>query len=713
MTDPNLDSDLNSQDQIKPTAFDAPATDSLKQSGFKWSWRHSLLLTGSLLVLLLIIFMVSAKAILITTNAENSLISLSGGTSLKLGNGRYLVIKDSYRLRLQAQGYEPLELSLEVNSDTLSNLNYELTPLPGRIRARFAMNSQNEETVKGVVRLNGSGMGPANEFLFKDLQPGEYRMRADAYLYEPKELDILVRGREITEEITLELDPNWGYLIFNATPEDAQLYVGNQQLETQTSDGRQTARVESGTSTLTIKRQGYKDWQSEISVQKEQQIDLGSILLEPVDTQYSINTNPSGVSVTVNGEYAGQTPVTLDLLPDTAHQLKLFKAGYLSQQHQIKVARNSIETRDFELVPDLVSVSISVSPQNARVSVNGVSIDKLNSSRNANGSYTLALPSIKHKVNVSADGYADKTLDLLPVKGSGQLLKVQLLTDEQALWASTPGQYTGIAGNNMLLFRDAGLVPMGSSRREPGRRANEVQWNADLRRAFYVSTTETTNKQYRLFESEHSSGHWKTLGLDGPERPAVGMSWQKAALYCNWLSERSGLEPFYTVSKGFVSGANPKSTGYRLLTEAEWTYLAKITPAGIPQRYVWGDSDQPPNKFENFADQSVAGKINFILENNNDGFAVSAPVASFASNSKGIYDLGGNVMEWMHDWYQPIPYETGAEVSDPLGPSEGEFHVIRGASWGRGYLPQLRVAYRDYDSRGRNDLGFRIARYAM
>lgn len=75
--------------------------------------------------------------------------------------------------------------------------------------------------------------------------------------------------------------------------------------------------------------------------------------------------------------------------------------------------------------------------------------------------------------------------------------------------------------------------------------------------------------------------------------------------------------------------------------------------------------------------------------------------------------MSGNVNEWIQDWYTPAPYKATETIVDPTGPEEGEFHVIRGASWARGYLPQLRLAYRDYDSTGRNDLGFRIARYAM
>ena len=288
-----------SGNQIQPDTFDAPSSDISSSSGFKWGWRHSLASVASILVLLLIIFMVSAKAILITTNAENTQISLNGGTSFKLNEGRYLVIKGNYELSLKAQGYVPRDIALEVTSETVSSLSYELTPLPGRIRAKFSMTSQNGDPVKGIMRLNGSGLGPTNEFLFKDLQPGEYEIRADAYLYETKTISVEVRGREITEEVVLELDPNWGYLNFSVTPEDAQLFIGNQPLEISTADESKetpdkTALVETGLSKLVLKREGYKDWPFEVDIARDEQIDLGDIVLEPVDTQYTINTEPTG-----------------------------------------------------------------------------------------------------------------------------------------------------------------------------------------------------------------------------------------------------------------------------------------------------------------------------------------------------------------------------------------------------------------------------------
>ena len=101
-----------------------------------------------------------------------------------------------------------------------------------------------------------------------------------------------------------------------------------------------------------------------------------------------------------------------------------------------------------------------------------------------------------------------------------------------------------------------------------------------------------------------------------------------------------------------------------------------------------------------------------VIGNYDDGYVVSAPAGSFAPNGKGIFDLGGNVAEWTNDYYDVV-ISTGKKVeTDPMGPASGEFHVIRGSSWAHGAVTELRLSFRDYGSKSREDVGFRIARYA-
>ena len=200
-----------------------------------------------------------------------------------------------------------------------------------------------------------------------------------------------------------------------------------------------------------------------------------------------------------------------------------------------------------------------------------------------------------------------------------------------------PEQYTTVAGQQMQLFKSPGMVQMGSSRREAGRRSNEVRYKAQLNRHFYVSAHEVTNKQFRAFMPTHNSGNYKRKSLDAAKHPVANVSWQQAALYCNWLSKQEKLSPFYQTQAGFVSGYNQLANGYRLLTEVEWSWLARNKNSGL-LTYAWGDSIQPPNKpVDNFADVNAVEFIAFTLANYNDGYKASSPVGRFPANHRGLF----------------------------------------------------------------------------
>jgi len=173
---------------------------------------------------------------------------------------------------------------------------------------------------------------------------------------------------------------------------------------------------------------------------------------------------------------------------------------------------------------------------------------------------------------------------------------------------------------------------------------------------------------------------------------------------------REGLAPFYKQAKGIVIGYNRSAVGYRLPTEAEWAWSARVDGETL-LKFPWGDNFPPVETVENYADSGSAHITGRVLNNYRDGHVVSANVASFAANKKGLHDLGGNVAEWVHDVYI-TPAVDGVNQVDPTGPQAGDNYVIRGASWARSKIAELRLSYRDYGQAGRDDVGFRIARYA-
>jgi formylglycine-generating enzyme required for sulfatase activity len=223
---------------------------------------------------------------------------------------------------------------------------------------------------------------------------------------------------------------------------------------------------------------------------------------------------------------------------------------------------------------------------------------------------------------------------------------------------------------------------------------------------------EVTNRQFREFAPSHDSGTFKGIDLDQDDRPAVQVTWEQAARFCNWLSRKEGLAPVYVEINGRLRSTNPIANGYRLPTEAEWEFCARYRTTGKSWKYPWGESYPPQAETVNIADASAASILTLVLDKYEDDHPAAAPVGSFPAGPNGLFDLGGNVAEWCHDYYSIYPYRPGQIETDPTGPGEGQHHVIKGGSWKHASIRNLRAAFRDYQDEPRVDLGFRVCRYA-
>ena len=294
--------------------------------------------------------------------------------------------------------------------------------------------------------------------------------------------------------------------------------------------------------------------------------------------------------------------------------------------------------------------------------------------------------------------------------GLEQQIRVNLKSLEEAKLESIKPVITTVAGQTLKLFYP-GEFTMGASRREPGRRANETLRDVVLEKPFYLSLHEVTNSQFRRFRADHASGVLQGRTLDLDSQPVVQITWTDAALYCNWLSEQESLLPFYQVSGDEIVGYNAESNGYRLPTEAEWEWAARTDDAGNTLRFPWGEQLPPPEKAGNFADLSTRTFLGHYLPTYDDGAPGTAPVGGYTANARGLFDMAGNVSEWVHDYYGAVGTLSSVKEVDPLGPDEGRYRTIKGSSWAHSSITELRLSYRDFGEEARDDLGFRIARY--
>ncbi len=146
-------------------------------------------------------------------------------------------------------------------------------------------------------------------------------------------------------------------------------------------------------------------------------------------------------------------------------------------------------------------------------------------------------------------------------------------------------------------------------------------------------------------------------------------------------------------------------------TEAEWAWAARrdiADPSGV-RKFSWDGDLPPPDGAGNLADVSARAFLGDILFDYNDRSPVTTTVGTYSANQHGLFDMAGNVAEWVNDYYGASG-SLGVE-RDPLGPEAGQFRVIRGSSWAHGTITELRLSFRDFGEEPRDDVGFRVARY--
>lgn len=680
-------------------------------SSFKLSAAHVALGFIAIISALIILFVTLSRSVEVRaieqslTSPEtylplNANVTFASIIKLPLGN-RVLLLRGEHEVSIELDGYQAIKRTIIIGDDANQSFEIEMLRLPGSLN--IVVNSSTGEPLKSTanVSLDGLLVGDAPN-TFKDVSAGLRTILIDAPLYRAQTKQVLVRGKNETQTIDFKLEPAWAEYQINSTPEAAKVFIDG-QAQGQTP---LTIKIEEGQHLLSIQAEKFKHYERSFVVVAGQDVVVPNVELIPSDGKLVLTSKPTGAAVILNEKYRGSTPMSLTLKPDQPQNIKLYKAGYQLYSNQLSVSAASTTDKLVELKNDLIPVKISVSPSTADVFINGQAQGK--------GSKTVSLNTLPQRISVRKKGYVTQNVELIPTRNSEQIVSVNLLTKEQNYWAQVPDNYRTRFGHEMRLFKNLGTVNMGSSRRENGRRSNETVYQATLSKPFYVSITEVTNKQYRAFKPSHNSGNYKTKSLNAQKAPVSNVSWQDAARYCNWLSKQEGLDPFYQTTKGFISGHNKDANGYRLLTEVEWSWLARKKDDS-ELLYPWGTGDSPSRKTGNYADKQASNILSFILEDYDDGYTGPSPVGRFEPNHSGLYDLDGNVSEWIHDWYSSKGNSELKEKNalvDPMGPSIGEFHVVRGGSWAKGYLPQLRLAYRDYAAKGKHDIGFRVARYA-
>ena len=210
---------------------------------------------------------------------------------------------------------------------------------------------------------------------------------------------------------------------------------------------------------------------------------------------------------------------------------------------------------------------------------------------------------------------------------------------------------------------------------EAGKKKHRVR----ITRPFYLGVYEVTQAQYEAvmgnnpsFFTANGRGKDRVPGQSTDRHPVEQVSWLDAVKFCNKLSEREGIAPFYGIDGGKVTVADWNRPGYRLPTEAEWQYACR---ANTSTRYPFGD------------DAARLGEYGWFSGNSGDK---THPVGEKRPNGFGLYDMLGNVSERCWDAHdEPSHMYSG--------------RVYCGGDWG------ARSACRDAGDCRAGNLGFRLA----
>jgi formylglycine-generating enzyme required for sulfatase activity len=430
-------------------------------------------------------------------------------------------------------------------------------------------------------------------------------------------------------------------------------------------DGKSVARVpgtvtvEAGDRDLIVRAPRHVDLVTRLRIEgagRRQSLDAP---LQPAFGWLQLDTAPLHARISIDGEYRGDAPQKLEL-DSGVRRLSITATGRRAWNSEIAIIAGQ--------VLDLGTIDLAAPPP------------------------PRALP-----VVAAVENTAQITAPPVPAPPAARVQSALLGT---------------------LVLLPAGSYTQGSDRREQGRRANEAQRRVTLTRAFYLSEREVNIAQFRAFRATHLAGLAMDRSLDLDAQAASNMSWNDAVEFCNWLSQREGLPLAYERRDNRWQLVEPRNTGYRLPTEAEWEYAARYVDGQRWQRFAWGDALPPSRAAANLAGQESLPtkpgpevRLASALPDYRDEHPVIAPVGSYAATSVGLHDMGGNVSEWTHDVYASLP-EAGP-VTDPLGPSVDGVHAIRGASWRTSAIAQLRLAWRERAAGPAQHIGFRVARHAQ
>jgi formylglycine-generating enzyme required for sulfatase activity len=602
-------------------------------------------------------------------------ISVIEGVGFSIGGSVYR-IGGNVKAIVGAVKFDPVTIAITTDSPPI--INVTLKPSPGLIKVTTQPTDKNT-----MWSIDNTAVSIGSDFSY-ELQPGHHVLTAENKFHEPFITDISIESDEI-KVVEAIMQPIIGSMAIKTTPSQAEVFV-------QTMSAGMTPLAlnkTGGAYNVTVKLEGYEDITDVVEVSSSDRNPVRHYQLEPLKGYLNLSVSPSDGLLLFNGK--SHLPGKHAVYSNQTHNIVYQKDGYSLFEKSAIVVPGEEKIISITLKPEYGSVTFNSSPA-ASIYING--------QLKGEGSLKTRLSAVEYTVDFKRKGYRTIQKTFKPSAVRSTKIDVVMLTEFEARNKEGIPLYSETIGIKMLGFKPTRFT-MGSAANESGRRRNEHQVPVTFSKSILVGKHEITEAQFSKFNGSSSLS----------KEPVTNISWNDAALYCNWLSAKDGFPAFYAVRSNFVVGINISSNGYRLPMEAEWEWLSKKYKRSKPTAFIWGDVNKLPKKSANIADASVSGQQVFFIKTEQDGFEGKAPVGSFKASRTGLYDLVGNVSEWVHDFHTYRTPKASNPLVDYMGPTSGVNHIYKGGNYKTGKIEDLRASYRETSDKPDPTIGFRVARY--
>jgi len=623
---------------------------------------------------------------------DSAVLKVTGALGGSIGSTVYSLFGNP-TIEVSATGFATLRKTL-LDSETGGTLSVKLSEIPQLLRVTTKPDSE-----KTRWFVDGNMVVIAKQ-LQQKLFSGEHTIEIDSPYFKKQHINVtMTLGKGLEQSI--ELQPISGEMRITTLPTGASVRINGEAV------GLSPVLVTKpgGQYRLEVALGDYQAISEDVEIINTDKVVERDYRLAAKKAYVHVHLSPAGGVLLLNGKKISLSAEKLAVKARANTMLSYHKAGYFSQHQTVSIAPGAEKKISFQLKPEMGEIDIRSKP-NALVFVDGKQMGKT--------PLRLTLSALPHRIELRKRGFRSYNKTLTPSSKSAKKIRALLRTELQARLSESPREFTNSVGMRLKLFKPRGSFVMGAPRYEKGQRANEFLRTVKLTRPFYIGKYEVTGAQFAKFRSKKGDS-LPSSGRKGETVPFLlpvrSVSWVDAAQFCNWLSAREKLSPFYNIRNGHYGGFNAASDGYRLPSEAEWEWLARKAGKAKQSKFTWGDETTIPENSGNIADETAQGTTTHYVPNYSDGYASIAPVGNYPAEPSGLYDLSGNVSEWVHDVYSLVPPVGQTTEIDPLGQNTGDTHTVKGSNWRSGTITELRASYRDGAKSGRDDIGFRVARY--